>query len=142
MAEKFNQIKEAKYQSHKREPLGKGLSRDYQMPTDTHNSDFRFGIKSSQCDNAKDLISPQGGAQEEKPEFAKMYEKTHSNIPAGVQRSRDYDWPVDPKKNAFGLGEKFQPNQAARAVHSERFDGGYPKTVIVKKTVEDVKSVA
>jgi len=29
MTEKFNQIKEAKYQSHKREPLGQGLTRDY-----------------------------------------------------------------------------------------------------------------
>jgi len=36
-----------------------------------------------------------------------MYEKTHSNIPAGVQKSRDYDWPIDPKKTSFGLGEKF-----------------------------------
>ena len=71
-----------------------------------------------------------------------MYAKTHSNIPAGVQKQRDYDWPVDPTKNSFGFGEKFQPNQAARAVHSERFDGGYPKTVIVQKTVEDVKAVA
>ncbi len=70
-----------------------------------------------------------------------MYAKTHSNIQAGVQKSRDYDWPVDPTQNAFGFGEKFQTNQAARAVHSERFDGGYPKTVIVKKTVEDVKAV-
>ena len=84
MSEKFNSIKEAKYQSHKREPLGQGLTRDYQMPVQTKNPDFRFGVSSSQCDNAKDLIAPQGGAMEEKPEFAKMYAKTHSNIQAGV----------------------------------------------------------
>lgn len=32
LADKFNQIKEAKYQSHQREPLGQGLNRGYQMP--------------------------------------------------------------------------------------------------------------
>ena len=58
MSEKFHLIKEAKYQSHKREPLGQGLTRDYQMPVQTKNPDFRFGVSSSQCDNAKDLIAP------------------------------------------------------------------------------------
>jgi hypothetical protein len=28
------------------------------------------------------------------------------------------------------------------SLHNERFDNAFPKTVIVKKTVEDVKSVA
>lgn len=41
----------------------------------------------------------------------------------------------------FGYGEALQLNGAAKSIHSERFDqGSFPKTVIVKKTVEDVKS--
>jgi len=47
---------------------------------------------------------------EEKPEFAKMYQKTHGNIPAGVQRSREYAWTIDPDQHVFGFGEKPQPN--------------------------------
>jgi hypothetical protein len=31
-------------------------------------------------------------------------------------------------------------NGAAKAVHAERFEEAFPKTVIVKKIVEDVKS--
>jgi len=32
-------------------------------------------------------------------------------------------------------------NGAAMSIHNERFDNAFPKTVIVKKTVEDVKAV-
>jgi hypothetical protein len=36
-----------------------------------------------------------------------MYAKTHNNIQAGVQKERDYDWPMNPTQNTFGFGEKF-----------------------------------
>ena len=42
---------------------------------------------------------------------------------------------------SFGYGEQKQLNGAAKCVHSERVDNGFPKTVIVKKTVEDFKAV-
>jgi hypothetical protein len=32
MEDRFNDIKEGKYQSHVREPLGSGFSRDYNWP--------------------------------------------------------------------------------------------------------------
>ena len=69
-----------------------------------------------------------------------MYAKTHGNIPAGTQRNRNYEWPVDLSTHVFGYGEKRIPNGAALSIHSERFDCAFPKTVIVEKTVEDVKS--
>ena len=43
-------------------------------------------------------------------------------------------------KHRFGYGEKAQINGAAISLHQERPNSSYfPKTVIVKKTVEDVK---
>ena len=70
-----------------------------------------------------------------------MYIKTHGNFAAGQQRTRHYDWNINPETHVFGLGEEYKPGGVARAVHAEREEGAFPKTVIVKKTVEDAKSV-
>ena len=70
-----------------------------------------------------------------------MYEKTHGNVGAGQQRSRHYDWPMNPNNHVFGYGEIHNPGGAARAVHAERVDNIFPKTVVVKKTVEDARAV-
>jgi predicted Rdx family selenoprotein len=41
----------------------------------------------------------------------------------------------------FGYGEAREINGAARSIHNERQEpGAFPKTVIVKKVVEDVKA--
>lgn len=141
LADKFNDIKEAKYASHQREPLGRPASRGYAWPQQVQNEkDFRFGVISGASESAKDLLFPSHGAEPEKPEVAQMYAKTHGNIKEGTQKKRDYEWPVDPQTNTFGYGEHIQPNGAARSIHSERFEQSWPKTVIVQKTVEDMKA--
>jgi hypothetical protein len=72
-----------------------------------------------------------------------MYAKTHNNIEPGVQKKRSYAWgDIEPETQAFGLGEHVLPGGAARAIHAERTEEFFPKTVIVKKTVEDQRSVA
>lgn len=69
-----------------------------------------------------------------------MYKKTHGNFRPGEQKDREYKWDIDVVKHRFGYGEKAQFNGAAISLHQERPSSGYfPKTVIVKKTVEDVK---
>lgn len=45
----LNQIKEDKYTSSRREPLGKGLQRNYQFPDKVQNEDFRFGAPTVGC---------------------------------------------------------------------------------------------
>lgn len=70
-----------------------------------------------------------------------MYAKTHGNFGPGEQRDRGYNWSVDKQKHRFGYGEQRLLNGAAMSIHSERFESGFPKTVIVKKTVEDQKAV-
>jgi len=101
-----------------------------------------FGAATIGSESAKDVLYPQGGAQEERNEFAKMYTKTHGNFMPGEQKKRDYAFPVDPVDHRFGFGEKKVLNGAAMSVHAERYDQAFPKTVIVKKTVEDHKAVA
>ena len=45
------------------------------------------------------------------------------------------------QSHVFGYGEKRLLNGAAQALHHERLEESYPKTVIVKKVVEDTKGV-
>ena len=69
-----------------------------------------------------------------------MYEKTHAAIPAGMQRKRDYQWTIDSESHRFGFAEPKLLDGVARSVMPERFDEAFPKTVIVKREVEDMKS--
>ncbi len=70
-----------------------------------------------------------------------MYIKTHGNFASGEQKDRGYTWNFDKSAHRFGYGEQRLVNGAAMSVHAERFENSFPKTVIVKKTVEDVKAV-
>lgn len=85
LADKFNDIKEAKYASHQREPLGRPASRGYAWPQQVQTEkDFRFGVQSKPSESAKDLLFPAQGATPEAPEVAAMYAKTHGNIKEGT----------------------------------------------------------
>lgn len=70
-----------------------------------------------------------------------MYIKTHGNFASGEQKDRGYQWNFDKSQHRFGYGEQRLLNGAAMSIHKERFENSFPKTVIVKKTVEDVKAV-
>ena len=77
-----------------------------------------------------------------------MYKQTHGNFAPGEQRSREYDWVANPRINngepishAFGYGEQKLLNGAAKSIQPERIEESFPKTVIVKKIVEDQKAV-
>lgn len=143
MADKFNEIKEDKYASHLREPLGKGYSRQYDWPERAANGDIIFGVPTAGLESAKEMLFPAGGAHiNEDKEVHAMYRKTHGNYAPGEQKRRDYEWKFTPEEHCFGYGEKKVLNGAAAALHNERHEEQYPKTVIVKKTVEDHFAVA
>mmetsp|Transcript_41618 Transcript_41618/g.40005 ORF Transcript_41618/g.40005 Transcript_41618/m.40005 type:complete len:150 (+) Transcript_41618:117-566(+) len=92
--------------------------------------------------SAKEILYAPEGSKEEKQEVAQMYMKTHGNFGPGEQRDRGYQWKVDKENFRFGYGEQKQLDGVAKSVHHERLDeGGFPKTVIVKKTVEDMRAV-
>ena len=139
LADKFNDIKETKYASMMKEPLGVGYSRGYEWPDKVkQNGDsHKFGLPTISSENAKEIVYPVGGEKEEKAEIARMYNKTHGTFAPGEQRTRAYQWSVDKTQHRFGYGEQRLLNGAAMSVNNERYGGGFPKTVIVKKTVED-----
>ena len=92
LADKFNDTMEAKYDSVKREPLGKSMTRSYNWPEAADNGKTTFGLPSKDIINAKEILYPQGGSKEESAEHAQMYKRTHSNYYPGEQRVREYDW--------------------------------------------------
>ena len=148
LADKFNDAKEGKYASAVREPLGKSYQRGYgDWPG--QNPDHNFGVPTNYSVPAKDILYPMGGSLEEKAETAKMYQKTHGNFGPGEQRTRDYNW-SNPKvadgtgnilAHPFGYGEQRLLAGAAKSIQPERIEESFPKTVIVKKIVEDQKGV-
>ena len=141
LADKFNDIKEAKYASHVREPLGTGLNRQYNWPDKVAPGKTAFGLPTTGLESAKEMIFPAGGAVED-PDTQAIYRKTHMNFAPGEQRHREYNWKFDPKDHRFGYAEKKVLNGAALALTQERQEEQFPKTSIVKKTVEDHKAVA
>ena len=89
------------------------------------------------------MIYPMGGAHiADDPATSSMYRQTHGNYAPGEQKNRDYNWKFNPADHRFGFGEKKILNGAALALHNERHEEQFPKTVIVQKTVEDHKAVA
>jgi len=60
MADKFNEIKEDKYASHTREPLGQGFSRAYNWPKKCQG--IQFGVATKGLESAKEMIFPADGA--------------------------------------------------------------------------------
>lgn len=149
LADKFNDAKESKYASMVREPLGKSYQRGYNWPKQVvQNQQHSFGVPTGGIIDAKEVLYPMGGSMEEKSDTAKMYKQTHGNFAPGEQRSREYDWQANPritggqaKAHAFGYGEQKLLNGAAKSIQPERIDESFPKTVIVKKIVEDQKAV-
>jgi|TARA_B110000305_G_C19345940_1_gene591672 hypothetical protein len=132
LADKFNDIHEMKYASAKKEPLGKSFSRQYDWPATAEKGAINFGVPTRGLENAKEILYPLGGSRiSDDPTITAMYRNTHGNFAPGEQKVRDYNWQFDPKEHAFGYGEKRMPNGAANAVHHERMDEAYPKTIIV-----------
>lgn len=132
LADYNNELKEGKYNSKIREPLGKPYERGYKMPAVVKKEEFKFGVPTISSENAKDILYPLGGHKEE---------KNRDNDPA-VQKDRKYDWKLDTAQHRFGYAEGKVLNGAAHSLHPERKEGSFPKTVIIRKTVEDFKQVA
>lgn len=101
---------------------------------------MNFGCPTKGLESAKEMIAPAGGAIAD-PESDALYRKTHMNYAPGEQKHRGYDWKFSPSDHVFGYAEKKVTNGAAMALQAERPEEMFPKTTIVKKTVEDHKAV-
>jgi hypothetical protein len=83
LADKFNDIKESKYHSQIREPLGVGYERGYNWPG-IDKDKFQFGVATMGSESAKDVLYPLRNATPQLPEdeekIRAMYAKTHGNF--------------------------------------------------------------
>ena len=85
LADKFNDIKEGKYASAVREPLGQSYQRVYNWPKQIAQEQGKhtYGVPTGYSVSAKDVLYPAGGSMEEKNETQKMYQRTHGNFGPG-----------------------------------------------------------
>jgi hypothetical protein len=83
LADYQNDLKEAKYTSNVKEPLGKSYHREYQMPDETSHEQFKYGVPTANSEAAKNVLYPEGGEKEERPEISKLYNRTHGNFGPG-----------------------------------------------------------
>ena len=144
LAARFNDIKESKYASSIREPLARGYERGYQWPQniDSNKENFKFGVPTTSSENVKDVLYPAKVNNWMLDDPAKdLYKKTHGNYDPGEQKQRGYQWPINKEAFRFGYSEQRLLNGAGDSIHHERAGEGFPKTVIVKKTVEDMRAV-
>jgi hypothetical protein len=133
LADKFNDMKEATYASKKKEPLGHAFSRKYEWPSKIRPKHV-FGLGSKGLENAKEMISPRRHMTIETETMATdLYKKSHNAYEPGEQRKRDYVWPVRPENFVFGFSEGKIKNGARDAIHHERSDEQFPRTVMVRK---------
>lgn len=71
LADRFNDISESRYATKKREPLGKGFTRQYDWPEHlTNEKQHCFGKEFPPSELAKNLLFPANGATDEYPAFA------------------------------------------------------------------------
>lgn len=140
LTEFANKLKEDKYASAIREPLGQTLTRNYQMPGTVYDPNFKFGVETIKSESAYTLIHPPEGRTAEDEKTRQMYYKSHGVTEAGEQIKRDYNWPIDKNNHRFGLPDPKQLNGAAISLQPETYGSSHPKTLIVKKTVEDFRS--
>lgn len=91
-------------------------------------------MSSQGIENAKEMIAPKNTMTIEHETFAsELYKKSHNAFAPGEQKHRNYFWRVKPEEFRFGLAEKRVRNGVANAIHTERSEEAFPKTVIVRK---------
>lgn len=134
-------IKEQKYASKIKEPLGKTFERKYNFPNETQQTAFKYGVPTKFSEyTAKEVIFPSDREILEKEENRKQYIKSHGWYEAGEQKDRGYNWPVDKNEFRFGKKEALIPNEAYYILNPDDSKNTFPQTKIVQKNLDDYKN--
>jgi len=134
----LHNFREEKYVRNIREPLGKGIKRNYAFPDVVGDDEFRFGVKSTVKNyNAKDLMFSSRLSEDEKTKM--MYQKTHGHTDPGEQKDRNYKWPVDKHAHYFGIVQPIEIDGAKKSLVHDLEGGNFAKTKIVNKHLEDFR---
>lgn len=84
LADKFNDIEEASYASHMREPLDLGFNLKYAWPAHTNYDNITYGVATTGLDNAKDILAPKVDRYgEQDPAIINQYRFSHNNYAPG-----------------------------------------------------------
>ena len=135
----INELKENNfYASTKREPLGKGIKRNYKFPDEVYKNSFKFGIPTIGFYNAKDVIY-NGCKLDEAPEHKELYKKTHGYCDPGEQLNRHYNWKFDKNKHLFGLPQEKEIDGVKKTLLMDMMDSPFPKTKLASKRLEDFR---
>ena len=146
-----NMRAEAIYDSSKKEPLGKGYSRNYAFPEEVKdNPDFRFGLSASGDSEpaATVVFPPDAPSLKTAPEHLAQYKKSHGAYEPGEQKKRDYSWDkvkggIDPSSFVFGGSAEIDyKNGVAKALNPDlEYDSKCKPTEFMPKTVSDFRNV-
>jgi len=138
--------KEAIYDSSKMEPLGKRHGK-FTIPDDVQGS--TFGKPTVGSEQAKVLLFPKdtkclsGEIEERDPKLKAQYLKSHGTWAPGEQKTRNYQWNLDPTNHRFGHTDKEDYREGVKkAINpaAEHRTGVLPTTVVPKR-VDDFRRV-
>ncbi len=141
---------EAIYDSSKKEPLGRGYSRNYSFPNEVNQEGFRFGLSATGDSEpaATVVFPPDAPSLNTAPEHLAQYKKSHGAYEPGEQKKRDYTWDkikggIDPGTFAFGgTAEIDYKNGVAKALNTElEYDSKAKPTEFMPKSVAEFRSV-
>lgn len=140
--EYMNSESEKMYASKKMEPLGKSFSRGHELPEETRDSAFAFGVMTGQSEPSKNLLYPT--VTEDEAIHEAMYRKSHGTYQPGVQVDRQYKWNntnIDVTTHRFGKKDKNLVKNGVGLCMNSAKDIEVPKTRLVQTHVEKLKSL-
>jgi len=124
-----------------REPLGRSINRGNHLPERFTIGSAPFGRPGAgSAEAAKTIIWPEVSA--EQIEGDEIYKRSHGNYAPGEQKSRNYNWYVDPVTTRFGVGGKnIALNGVSKDVAEVLSGAGETKSIINTKQVEDYRNM-
>jgi len=142
MAEYKNSVAEQKYESTRREPLGKSYIRGHELKMLPEG----YGNPSGIPEDAKKVIFPIDQPVDNGDDAHELYKKTHNTYKPGERITREYNWPseVHGQNFRFGIRQVGHAEGAGMrlAVNGDvEDDGTYKRTRIVPKVCEDYRNV-
>lgn len=139
--DRINQLKaERTYKAAKREKLGKTVERDTVLPAKFTQEDTPFGCVTRNTEPAKDIIFPR--FSEEMLQGEDLYIRSHGSYGPGEQKSRNYQWPVDPNSVRFGAkGDVIAFNGVSTNIADILRNTDDQASAVSVKKVEDIRSM-
>mmetsp|Transcript_189 Transcript_189/g.423 ORF Transcript_189/g.423 Transcript_189/m.423 type:complete len:328 (+) Transcript_189:114-1097(+) len=108
-----NEVFEGTYKSA---PLGRSYKRGHKLPKFMQQDTYRHGVTTSKSgDNAMHLIYSHSNRDDECNDIRNNYIISHGSYEPGQQKTRHYNWTVDPTSTTFGIKGDTQKDRGSGA---------------------------